>query len=565
MFKFNRVCFPTAGAGVVRRPIKVGTLLLGFAAAMVGDRVAQAQLFGTVSFSQVSAPNAAYGATDINSCSVDLNNLVTATVGGNTFQFAAYYDNSGDINIARRSLGSSAWTSVDTHINIVTPTDGNVTAASLLGDDHNTIALAVDSTGDLNMSFGMHNVELNYEISNASVMGNVASFQALSFTQQTPANAPTLFPNNSATTNEATYPDFYNIPGSNDLLFAYRNGGAGGGSGNGDEYFNVYDPTTKTWTNELVINGELTSVNAYLNNLVYDSNGNLLMSWTWRATPNWQTNSNIMFAQSPDNGTTWFKQGGTAKYDLPIIQNTVGHNGPNGDAKSVAQVVETIPENDSFINQTSMTVDHNNNPFIATYLTPGWNVNTNSGNPNRQYVLEYYTGTAWKTSQVSDRTSDTSIDTSGNDVRDLGRPLVMIDSEGRVLVVTRSEDTGLGDFDNNLGLNKNNIVVYWNTVASLDSATPAAWQSISLDSADMGESEPTYDSTLWNQDNILDLMYEPTDVGGSSAPQTLQVLEWNEQAYFAATVPEPTTLGLIAGAVGLGLVRRPRRSRIESK
>ena len=91
-----------------------------------------------------------------------------------------------------------------------------------------------------------------------------------------------------------------------------------------------------------------------------------------------------------------------------------------------------------------------------------------------------------------------------------------------------------------------------------------AWQSIALDSANMGESEPTYDSTLWNQDGILDLMYEPTDVNSSSAPQTLQVLEWNESAYFAA-VPEPTTLGLIAVTVGMGLVRRPRRSRLESK
>jgi hypothetical protein len=375
-----------------------------------------------------------------------------------------------------------------------------------------------------------------------------------------------LFPSGGSTTNEATYPDFYNIPGSNDLLFAYRNGGAGGGSGNGNEYFNVYDPQTKTWTNNLVINGELTSVNAYLNNLVYTSTGNLLMSWTWRATSNWQTNSNIMFAQSPDNGTTWYQQGGATKYDLPIIQKTVGGPGGDTDTKSVAQVVENIPENDSFINQTSMTVDANNNPFIASYDTPNWNPSNDTGNPNRQYMLWYYTGTQWKTSQVSDRTSDTSIDTSGNDVRDLGRPLVLIDSAGRVLVVTRSENTAMGDFDSSAvdGPDENNIVVYWNTVSSLDSADPMAWQSIALDSANMGESEPTYDSTLWNQDGILDLMYEPTDVNSSSAPQTLQVLEWNESAYFAA-VPEPTTLGLIAVTVGMGLVRRPRRSRLESK
>jgi hypothetical protein len=477
MSKMHRFCFPSANDGAHRRPIKIGALFLGFAMAMVGGRAAQAQLFGTVSFSQVSATSGAYGATDINSCSVDLNNLVTATVGGVTYQFAAYYDNGGNINIARRSLGSSTWTDLNTGINIVTPSDGNVTAASLLSDDHNTIALAVDSTGDLNMSFGMHNVSLNYEISNTSVMGSTSSFLATNFTLQNSTNDPTLFPSGGSTTNEATYPDFYNIPGSNDLLFAYRNGGAGGGSGNGNEYFNVYDPQTKTWTNNLVINGELTSVNAYLNNLVYTSTGNLLMSWTWRATSNWQTNSNIMFAQSPDNGTTWYQQGGATKYDLPIIQKTVGGPGGDTDTKSVAQVVENIPENDSFINQTSMTVDANNNPFIASYDTPNWNPSNDTGNPNRQYMLWYYTGTQWKTSQVSDRTSDTSIDTSGNDVRDLGRPLVLIDSAGRVLVVTRSENTAMGDFDSSAvdGPDENNIVVYWNTVSSLDSADPMAW------------------------------------------------------------------------------------------
>src|SRR5205823_5488992 len=145
---------------------------------------------------------------------------------------------------------------------------------------------------------------LNYGISNAPVTG--ASLSSIAFTTQTAANAPTLFPGSGSTTNEVTYPQFYNIPGSSNLLFTYRNGGAGGGSGNGDQYFNIYNPSTDSWTNNLVVNGEQTSVNAYLNRMVYTSDNNLLMSWTWRATSNWQTNSNIMFAQSPDNGTNWF-------------------------------------------------------------------------------------------------------------------------------------------------------------------------------------------------------------------------------------------------------------------
>ena len=491
---------------------------------------------------------AAYGTTDINSCSVDLNNLVTATVGGTTYQFVAYYDNSGDINIARRSLGSSTWTDLDTNINIVTPTDGDVTAASLLGDDHNTIAMAVDSTGDLNMSFGMHNVSLNYDISNASVMGSTGSFLSTTFTAQTSSNSPVLI--NSTTSNEATYPDFYNIPGSSDLLFAYRNGGSGGGSGNGDEYFNVYDPVAKTWTNTLVINGEKTSVNAYLNNLVYAPNGQLEMSWTWRATPNWQTNSNIMYAQSSNNGTSWSGLGGADPYTLPIIQS-------GNPRQSDGQVVQTIPEGDSFINQTSMTADASSNPIIATYYAPGWNATSataGSGNPNRQYMLVYYDGTKWRTSQISDRTSDTAVDYSGDDVRDLGRPIVVVDKQGRVLVVTRSEDTAMGSYSNPATPN-NDLVVYYNTVSSLDSATPAAWQSLTLDTTNMGELEPTYDAALWNGFNELDLMFEPVGFSGEGTA-TLQVLDWNEQAYFAS-LPEPGSLGILA--IGATALLRRRR------
>jgi hypothetical protein len=215
----------------------------------------------------------AYGTTDINSCSVDLNSLTTATVDGATYQFDAYYDNSGNINIARRPPGSSTWTNL----------------------------------------------------------------------------------------------------------------GAGGGSGNGNEYFNVYDPVAKTWTNNLVIDGEQTSVNAYLNNLVYAANGKLEMSWTWRATPNWQTNSNIMYAQSPDNGTTWTGLGGGNPYTLPIIQS-------GSPSTSVGQVIKNISQGDSFINQTSMTADANSNPIIATYYAPGWHAisaTAGSGNPNRQYMLVY--------------------------------------------------------------------------------------------------------------------------------------------------------------------------------
>jgi MYXO-CTERM domain-containing protein len=56
----------------------------------------------------------------------------------------------------------------------------------------------------------------------------------------------------------------------------------------------------------------------------------------------------------------------------------------------------------------------------------------------------------------------------------------------------------------------------------------------------------------------LDLTFEPVGLTGETTG-TLQVLDWNEQAYFAST-PEPSCLGLVAiGALGLLRRRRPVR------
>ena len=459
---------------------------------------AQYTTFSTVTSS-------AYFAGDINSCAIQVNNLTT--IGDH--QFIAYYDTNRRLRVGRRALGSATWQTFSTGLPLLT--------ASEIADDHNVAAIAVDTAGRMHVSWGMHNVGLRYAISNASV--TTPTLSGVAFTTQTAAIAPTLFPSGGATTNSVTYPQFYNIPGSDDLLFTYRNGGAGGGSGNGNQYFNLYDPATGAWTNRLVLDGQAASVNGYINHLAFTSTGDLTMSWTWRASPNWQTNSNIMFAQSPDNGATWFRKGGTTQYTLPII--------PSGTpASSVGEIVKNIPQNNSLINQTSMTVDGSDNPLIATWYAPA----AAAGNHNRQYMLIYHTGSDWRTSQITNRTSDTAIDTSAFAVRDLGRPIVLTDDEGRVLVVTRSHDGAMGTYGNPANAD-NEIVVYHNTIANLHSATPQPWQSIVLDNANMGAWEPTYDVNLWRTQRKLALFHEPVGLTGQTG-STLRVLEWDAAAYF---------------------------------
>ncbi|HUB25605.1 MAG TPA: BNR-4 repeat-containing protein [Tepidisphaeraceae bacterium] len=496
---------------------------------------------GTVTF--IPLATNAYGTDDLNSCGIIRDNLVT--IGG--YQFVAYYqynnpvhgDSSGTIVVGRRAIGSTSWTLDNTGITVTVGTNG-VSSDSIIGngiDDHDVVAMAVDGNGEMHLSWGMHNVALNYDISSNSVTGSTF---APSFVQQTPTNNPSLFSTFTQTgIDQVTYPEFYYVPNANgtpsgNLIFDFRNPGSasGGGSGNGNTYFTEYNASTGSFADpEEVLDGSITSVNGYQNSLVYDSNGNLLMSWTWRATPNYQTNENILFAQSPNNGVTWYQQGGTTQYTLPIVSNQASGTV----ASQVAQIVENIPQNSSLINQSWMTVDKNNNPVIATWLTPDGNASEGvslSNNPNRQYMLYYYTGTQWDASQITDRQNDTEFDTSGDYVRDLARPVVLIDNSNRVLVVTRSEDSGLIGGAIPTTLANNNIVVYWNTMASLDSPNPAAWNAITLDTANMGEWEPTYDEQLWQTTNTLDLFYEPVGLSGETKG-TAQILQWNESQYFS--------------------------------
>jgi hypothetical protein len=220
------------------------------------------------------------------------------------YQYTAYYEyinkSTGTIVVGRRASDSSTWTLVTTPYSINIPNNGSDSIITNAIDDHDVVAMAVDGTGDMHLSWGMHNIPLNYAVS-TSVNG--ANFNP-AFTTQTMANNPNLFSEFTSTgISQATYPEFYYTPNSGglpsgNLLFDIRDAASatGGGSGNGNTYISVYNTSSGFSSPTEVLNGGQTSVNGYQNNLVYDHGNNLLLSWTWRATANWQSNSNILFA-----------------------------------------------------------------------------------------------------------------------------------------------------------------------------------------------------------------------------------------------------------------------------
>lgn len=442
---------------------------------------------------------AGYASNGINSLSLTRNNLVS--VGD--WQFAAFYGAlvcdpkpcRAPILIARRSLKGGGWTTRATPFSIE-----DAFSNTGVRDDHNVVAMGLDARGFLHVAYGMHNAPLAYAVTEAPVTG--AAFGT---------GVGLAFGYNRAMTGEAesavTYPEFFHLAGSPDLFFSYRMGGAGGGSGNGDQYINRYDANAGRWTREAdpMVNGVSSSMNAYLNTFAQGPSGALVASWTIRESPDWQTNHDLYAARSMDQGATWRSIDGK-RLGPPITRE-------NADA--LAKVL-SLPMKSSLINQTSTAVDHQGRPMIATWWAP----RAAAGDHTRQYML-YWRNAAggWTASQVSQRASGEAYDAKADHVRELGRPLVLVDKAGRVLVVARASDAGKLVTDPS-----NRLVVYW-------SKDRKSWTRVVLSDVNLGSYEPSYDRALWDKENRLSLFFQPVGLNQASSP--VQVLDWDAAAYFA--------------------------------
>ncbi len=390
-------------------------------------------------------------------------------------QFAAYYDDNGLVTVARRTLGDAQWDVFNTVY-----TDNN----SGLTDDHNVITFGVDGDGYMHLSWGMHNDNLRYIRSTAPVTGAAS----IAFGAEVPMVSPSQ-------EGLVTYPQFYDLPGG-DLLFMYRTGG----SGNGDQQVNRYDNATGSWVplHRPLFDGEvfgdgLSSKNMYANTVAFDSQGAMHLSWTLRDTPDFQTNQNIYYAKSTDDGATWRRTDGSL-YSLPMSE------GPS-------EIAVAIPQQSSLINQTSMTTDANDLPVIASWWAP----DSPQGNHARQYMLSYYDGADWQTSQITDRGFETK--QGGGTVRELARPIVVVDDDNRVLVAMRYDDRG-------------------DVVTVAHSEDRQNWNFVDLTTDALGDWEPNYDAALWDREQKLHLLHQPVGLGQQNS--TLSVLEWDAGAYLDA-------------------------------
>ena len=395
-----------------------------------------------------------YSQTSVNTTVFRNNSLVTQ----GDEQYISYYDAEGFLVLGKRKLDSEQWTLHRTKYK------GNVK------DAHNVISMMLDGDGYIHIAFDHHGNKLNYCRS--------LTPHSLELGDKVPMTG--------SDEEDVTYPEFYSLTGG-ELLFAYRSGA----SGRGNLVMNRYSTKDRKWNRiqNILIDGE-NKRNAYWQ-LYVDELGTIHLSWVWRETWLVETNHDLCYARSTDNGVTWEKSTGE-KYNLPIRQDN-------------AEYACRIPQNSELINQTSMSADANGNPYIASY----WR-SQDSDVP--QFRIVWNDGKKWHNRQVSDRKTSFSLKGGGTKMIPISRPRIVVQNN-EIFYVFRDAERGSKV-----------------SLAHVADVADGVWTVSDLTTFPVDAWEPSHDTELWKQRKRLHLFVQHTKQGDGERtvefePQPVYVLE----------------------------------------
>lgn len=275
-------------------------------------------------------------------------------------QYIAYYNANRNTVVGQRDLDQSQFS-----LYVLPPTyreTSGGTSTVLKWDSHNSLTLGIDKDGYIHLSGNMHVHPITY------------------FKSEKPHDISTLKQEMQMIgTNEkrCTYPHFM-LSKEGDLIFHYRDGG----SGNGNEIYNIYSTENKKWSRMLDV--PLTDgqglMNAYQTQPTVMSDGWYHVYWVWRDTPDCSTNHDLSYMKSPDL-KNWFNAFGEP-LQLPATL----------DEKSI--IVDPIPPKGGIINLAArLCLDENNEPIFAyhKYDTSG----------NLQFYLSRIEAGKWVSYQVT--------------------------------------------------------------------------------------------------------------------------------------------------------------------
>jgi len=276
-------------------------------------------------------------------------------------QYITYYNAERSMVVGQRNLDENEFS---LHVMPRTSRETHGGTSTVLGwDSHNSITLGIDKEGFIHLSGNMHVNPITYFRSEKA--------HDISTLKQ---EMTLVGPNEE----RCTYPHFM-LTKEGELLFHYRDGG----SGNGNEIYNIYDCETKTWSRMLDV--PLTDgqglMNAYQTQPTVMSDGWYHVYWVWRDTPDCSTNHDLSYMKSPDL-KHWYNAFGEP-FDLPA---TI-------DKRLV--IVDPIPVKGGIINLAAkLCLDDNNKPVFAyhKYDSAG----------NLQFYTAQIQGEEWVYKQVTD-------------------------------------------------------------------------------------------------------------------------------------------------------------------
>ncbi|MXX12930.1 MAG: hypothetical protein F4Z86_05685 [Gemmatimonadetes bacterium] len=211
-------------------------------------------------------------------------------------QFIAFYNAERKMTVGMRKIDEDAW--MFAHPEGLWLENRGRLSSEIGWDSHNSLTMAIDDDGHIHLCGNMHVDPLIYFRTTRPL--DVTSFERIDF----------MVGKNE---DRCTYPVFMRGP-NNELIFRFRDGR----SGNGVDFYNVYDVQTKTWHRMLstpLLYG-LDRMNAYARLPEKGPDGIYHMVWIWRNTPDCATNHSISYARSPDL-MSWETGGGNA-LTLPI-------------------------------------------------------------------------------------------------------------------------------------------------------------------------------------------------------------------------------------------------------
>lgn len=276
-------------------------------------------------------------------------------------QYIAYYNADRRMVLGQRSLED---TTFDLHILPATQRESAGGTSTVVGwDSHNYVTLAVDGDGYIHLAGNMHvhpltyfRSALPYDISQMTQIQNMVGTEE----------------------DRCTYPRFMKTR-EGALIFQYRDGG----SGDGNEIYNIYSTENQSWKRllEKPLTDGLGQMNAYQSQPTLLEDDYYHVYWVWRDTPDCETNHDLSYMKSPDL-INWYNAFGE-----PVQLSVTPDN--------IAVIVDPIPVKGGIINLAAkLCLDGELNPVFVyhKYDEAG----------NLQFYIATVENDAWTYTQVTD-------------------------------------------------------------------------------------------------------------------------------------------------------------------